>query len=133
MFASPRSVENGQVHVASRFISLPPERLKGGDWERFLTDESISKEGGVFSAAEYAEALKRMEEFNDTDILTSPSIIALFGQQATIEIGSETLEQTADGTQLKRDGISQAIIVRQIEGSGDVDLAVTAAQFSSTP
>lgn len=133
LFASPKPSGDGMVLIASRFIAIPPTRLRGGGWERFFTEDSVSKEGGVFTAAEYAEVMARIAELEDVDTLTSPSVTTRYGSQATISIGSEVVVPQGNGTAVLHNGVTQAILARQIEGRDDVDLAVTAAQFVADP
>lgn len=132
MFASPRLSDDGRtITVGSRFLSLPPARLANGGWERFMTDAAVAKEGGVFTAHEYRELLQAIADFDDVDVLSAPSLTTLPGQLATVEIMAERIEQVDGKPVLKKDGLTQGIIARQIDGSNDIDLAVTAAQFDS--
>lgn len=133
MFASPKPQPDGiNVLISSRFLAIPPTRLRGGGWERFFTDDSVSEEGGVFTAAEYAEVMKQIEGFEDVDVLTSPMLTTTYGQQAQIMIGSAITVNRGQVEQIS-DGIMQGVIVRQVEGSEDLDMAVTAAQFATEP
>ena len=134
MFSSPMPVPGGaedQIMVSSQFIALPPSRLAGGGWGNFLKDDAVSTEGGVYSAAEYSAMMKAIGGFKEVDLLSAPTITTRYGQMATIEIMAERIEKVGDKSELKRDGLSQGIIARKIEGSTDVDLAVSAAQYES--
>lgn len=132
MFASPQVSDDGRtILVGSRFLSLPASRLAGGGWERFMMDDAVATEGGVYTADEYKELLQTIGGFDDVDVLSAPSLTTLPGQLATIEIMAERIERVDGKPVLKKDGLSQGIIARQIEGSADIDLAVTAAQFDS--
>jgi hypothetical protein len=132
MFASPEPQADGEsVVVSSRFLSLPVSRLASGGWEKFITDDAVATAGGVYSAEEYRAMMKSVEAFKDVDLLLAPTITTRTGQLATIEIMAERIEKVDGKPVLTRDGLSQSIIARTVEGSADVDLAVTAAQYDS--
>ena len=132
MFASPQPQPDGTTAViASRFISLPAARLNGGGWENFLTDDAVSKEGGVYSADEYRAMMKAIEAFKDIELMSAPTVVTRYGQQASIEIMQQGIEKVDGKPELTRDGLSQSIIARKVEGSSEVDLAVSSAVYDS--
>lgn len=132
MFASPVPLADGEtIEVRSRFVSLPPSRLIGGGWEKFMTDDAVATAGGVFSASEYRETMKAIEGFKDIDVLSSPSLTLRYGPAATIQIMAERIAVKDGKPVLIQDGLEQGIIARKVEGSSDVDLAVSSAQYDS--
>jgi hypothetical protein len=130
IFASPQPQPGGEaVRIASRILALPESRLAGEGWAEFLTDDAASSAGAVYSAEEYGAMVKAVAGFNDVELLSSPLVTTRYGQPATIEVMRERVETAGGDPKLERDGIYQSFIARALEGSPEVDLAVSSALF----
>lgn len=105
------------VEMSGEFFGVSPDLLTGPGYEEFLTGNEMGMylNGATYDTDQLQEFRTRYES-EIKESLSSTCIMARFGESAIIQIGGET------------DARVLSVIATQNETSGEIELAVTAAE-----
>jgi RNA polymerase sigma factor (sigma-70 family) len=79
------------VSCTSKFVTMPDDLVEQAGLKDYASQETVISKGGLYSEDQTRELMKMLEATSKVDLLASPRITVLDGQQGEVENGNEAI------------------------------------------